>query len=181
MWFTATGTTPGGPAAVGGGERDGVVDVDIKNTPDQLRWDVRPPSDARLDVTMSRAVPWEGLHIDGGMVQGDVDMSGLDVRSFTSNGGLSAMKVTFSAAPTSAAADLEGGLCRYELRVPKSLGVELDSDNGLGTTDLQGGWDRVSGNSIFSGVWRSSGYDSAASKLRLTVKGGLSTVRVERF
>jgi hypothetical protein len=181
MWLTATGTTPVGAAQVGEGERDGVVDVDIKNTPDQVRWSVPGPPDARLDVTMDRRVRWEGLHLDGGMVEADVDMTGLDIASFTADGGLSSMRVTFSEVPAAAAADFHGGLCRYELRVPKSLGVELDVDNGLGTVDVQGGWDRVSGNSIFSGVWRSSGYDSAASKLRLVVNGGLSTVRVQRY
>jgi hypothetical protein len=157
--------------------------ADVSITSADGRGGIVFPSSARsfLDVTLGRPVRWDDVRVDAGASDIDLDLSSLLVQRLEANVGLSNTTITFGSETKDAQATVEGGLSSFRLRVPRSLGVELAVQNGLGSVDPRGGWQRTSGNGPFDGTWRSDGYDSSASKLRLVVQTGLSSVVVERF
>lgn len=140
---------------------------------------------ALMDVRLGRDVKWDTVTVDGGLCDLDLDLSDLDVPEMATNVGLSNGRITFgmprSASPQPYVARISGGLSSFTLRVPAGLGVEVVSNSGLGSVEVPQGWTRTSGTGPFTGTWRSDGYDAATAKLRIEVRTGLTSVRVERY
>lgn len=188
--ITARGATPfGQPSFVV--TRSGTA-VDVRIDSSNGRGTFVVPGNARsfLGVTLPFNL-WRRVQVDAGVSQVKLDLTQLDIPDLEVNTGVSNTDITFAVPPpvlnnqTSPSpprtATISGGLSSYVLRVPRALGVELHVDNGLGSVNVPSGWTRVGESNLFSGVWRSEGYDSSASKLQLTVKAGLSSVDVRQF
>ena len=180
-FFGAAGQTSLGEPRQSEQRDDGTIAVEVGGTGGQPRVVFPGAGRSFLDVTMGRSVAWESVVIDAPLSQSRVDLSELDVAKLDATFGLSAATITFGTKAANAEASVHGGLSHLTLRFPKTLGVELASDNGLGTVSVPAEWKRTSGDGAFQGTWRSDGYDSSTSKLRIEVKTGLSGVDVQRY
>jgi hypothetical protein len=188
--ITARGVTPFGQPSFAVTRSGTAVDVRIDSSNGRGTFVVPGNGRSFLGVTLPFN-PWERVQVDAGVSQVAIDLTQLDIRDLEVNTGVSNTDITFAVPPpvptmdTSSrpprTATISGGLSSYVLRVPRELGVELHVDNGLGSVNVPSGWTRVGESSLFSGVWRSEGYDSSASKLQLTVKAGLSSVDVRQY
>lgn len=188
---TAQGETPFGAPEFRITRSGGAADVRIASPSGGGTVVVPGSPRSFLDARLPGDLLWERIRVDSGLSEVSVDVVGLPVRELDVNTGLSNTTITFGEAtapgytavpyPSEMTARVSGGLSAFTLRVPPRLGVEIVADNGLGSVHVPSGWTRVAGDGPFQGTWRSDGYDTSTSKLRVEVKTGLSSVDVQRY
>lgn len=121
------------------------------------------------DILLNQALPLS-LTADAGLSTCVLDLSRLNVKEFTLNGGLSSADITFGETNTKAVLGL--GLSSVKIHVPQSVGVKIVSSSGLATLSVPPGWVRTGDG------YKSPNYDTASYKVEITCTMGMSTVEV---
>lgn len=73
--------------------------------------------------------------------------------------------------------DLQSGVSSFVLNVPKSVGLSVTGKSGLSSLELPNGKTSLN----FEDSYKSDGYDNAPKKIDLTVRSGLTSVKVINY
>ncbi len=74
-----------------------------------------------------------------------------------------------------AVVEIEAGVASIEINIPESIGCEFTVDGAFNAKELDN-FEKIS-----DGLYRTSNYNSAAKKMKITYEGGLSKLEINRY
>jgi len=143
---------------------------------------------ARWDIGFSTSVPLD-LTVDGASGSANIDLTGLQLKTFTFDQGSGSFDITLPISPNEYTVAATGGSGSMRVTLPEqtSLTLHLDSssgsvrltlpnnagarlevrNHGSGSVNFPSSFDQISSNGEKEGVWQSPGYDTAVYKLNI--------------
>ncbi len=125
----------------------------------------------RLDVALTDEVPVD-LIINTGAGAITLDLTGMTLSSLTIQGGVGEVRVILPEEGDFAVV-VEGGVGSFDVTVPSSLEARVEVSGGLGDVSVPARFE-----SVGERVWTSPEYGSADNNVRISVQGGVGSVRV---
>lgn len=129
--------------------------------------------DPRIDVELDRDVVWD-LTLDSGVSElkaslEDLRLSGLHVKT-----GVSDAEIELGDRPDGdVEVTFDSGVSQVTIRVPEGTAVRVNREAGISNTSVDSALESVSGG------WESAGYASARDRYTITLKSGVSDLKVE--
>lgn len=135
------------------------------------------PTDAYADVALGREASWE-LELDVGATDADLDLAANTLSGLRVGSGVAVLDVELGdPAEREVPIVVETGLAVVNIRVPEGTAVRVVSEYGMGTTNVPGAWNRLSGER----VWESAEFDRARRSYLIRVETGMGIVDVETY
>lgn len=110
-----------------------------------------------------------------GAGESDFDFTDFKIRTFTFNGGASALNLKFGALLPITDVVVKSGVADIKIKVPEAVGCRIIAKTGLSSKDFNG-FDKVS-----EGVYQTSNYSTSTKKIFINLDGGLSNFEVDRY
>jgi LiaI-LiaF-like transmembrane region/Cell wall-active antibiotics response LiaF, C-terminal len=129
---------------------------------DQVEW----------NLLASRAIPLQ-LHIDTGAGQATLDLARLQVGDLDVNAGVGQTTLTLPQLGQ-VRARINGGVGETVVIIPAGMAARIEATTGLGQVQVIGNYQRV------GKISTTAGYDSAANRVDLVVRGGIGSVTVRQ-
>jgi hypothetical protein len=128
----------------------------------------------RAEVRLNTVPVWD-LDFSLGATRVDIDLRPYAVEHLRVKSG--AAKVTLKIGPrgSETRVDVQAGASSIRIEVPESAGCELFAEAPLSSKKFPGF------TKIGTGEYRTDNYDSAAQKISITMKAGVSSMRVTRY
>lgn len=123
------------------------------------------------DLHLNKGVPLE-LTVRLGAADGDLDMTDLKVRTLNLDVGASSVLVRFPKEAGLTRATVKAGAASLILEIPPGVGARIVSESGLASIDVSSRFSRS------NGVYANPEYQTAANRLDLELKAGVSSVSV---
>ncbi|MDP2659635.1 MAG: DUF5668 domain-containing protein [Dehalococcoidia bacterium] len=124
------------------------------------------------NVHLNPAVP-QDLTVRIGAADGNLDLRGLKVRTLNLDVGASAVMVGLPANAGSTNAFVNSGAAALTLEIPAEVGARIVSDSGLASINASSRFSRA------GGVFTTDDYQTAANRLDVELKAGVSTVSIK--
>lgn len=126
-------------------------------------------------ITLSERTPWR-VEVRGGVGRAEFDMSRVDLDGIVIEGGVGKLLLTLGQPRGDVGIVVRGGVGKVEVERPAGVPVHVRIGGGAGKVVLDG--------QTFAGVggstdWESPGYDTAADRFHITVKGGCAKFVME--
>lgn len=128
----------------------------------------------KVNFRLNTAPIWT-INLKLGAGESDLDFTNYRVRTFTFNGGASALDLKFGATLPIVDVDVKSGVADIKIKVPKSVGCRITAKTGLSSKDFDG-FDKISDN-----VYETSNYKTSTNKIFIKLDGGLSNFEVDRY
>lgn len=126
-------------------------------------------------VTLSERTPWR-IEVRGGLGKGTFDLSRIDLDRIQIDGGVGKAKLELGQPRGTVAIEIQGGMGHGHIERPAGVGVHVRISGGAGRVSLDGqSYHGVGG----STDWATSGYDEAADRYEITIRGGCGRLSVE--
>jgi hypothetical protein len=132
----------------------------------------------RADIQLNPMVLWD-MNIEIGAASVNFDLSPYKLRNLQLSGGAASLRLRFGARYDTSRIKIDVGASSIVLLVPKNAGCEVHSNMELSSRHFEE-FDEVGSDGDYR-VFRSAGYDNASKKIYLTVDGGVSSIRIERY
>lgn len=133
------------------------------------------PSDDnwRWDLQLNRDVPLR-LTVDTGVGQTTLDLRQMTLETVNVDTGVGQTTVILPG-HGEIEASVSGGVGELIIELPEGVAARIDSDTGLGNTDIADVFERI-GN-----VYESPGYDGALDRINLSLSAGIGQVTVRTY
>lgn len=123
-----------------------------------------------INVSLAGDVPLV-LNADSGASNLEFDLSDVQLRVLNVNGGVGNLEVQLPA-QGDMDVNVNGGIGAVSISVPNGLEAEVRID-GLTSMDVPARFDKIS-----DGLWRTSGYEDAENRARITISTGIGRVEI---
>jgi hypothetical protein len=127
-------------------------------------------TDVTWDLRLAGSVPLE-LVVKSGVGQSDLNLAGLNLTSLEVNAGVGSVEIRLPNSGRTQAV-VKAGVGEVTVRVPQGVAAKVVVSTGLGATSVEGLYDRR------GDTHTSPGYEEAANRVDLRIKGGVGRVRV---
>ena len=117
---------------------------------------------------------WD-IKVEMGAGETDFNLEQFKVRNLEFEGGAASFKAKIGSKLPLADVSVETGVASVEIQVPASSGCRIVVDSGLSSKDFNGFAKQA------DGTYKTSNYDSAANKINISLKGGLSSFEVRKY
>lgn len=130
--------------------------------------------DNSVNIQLNDSIKWD-VDIKFGAGEGKFDFSKNILRKLDIKSGAASMEIKLGDKAEESEIDIKTGVASVEIFVPKSVSVEIDVNGALSSTQLP------EFKKADNGKFRSPDYDSTGKKISIKYKGGLSSLKVERY
>lgn len=154
------------------------LELDMGESSGPWAWN---PQDQRVEVLLGDDVLWN-LELHAGVSDFKADLEDLKVESLRFEGGVSDATITLGDVPAGVdevLVDVRAGVSSVTVRVPQDEEARIEWDGGLSGLDVDSDFDEVGDGD--PGVYETDGYSEGAGVYLLKIKGGVSSVTVERY
>jgi len=117
---------------------------------------------------------WD-ITVEMGAGETNFDLENFKVSKLRFEGGAASFEAKIGSKLPLTDVSVETGVASVEIEVPKESGCRIVVDSGLSSRDFQGF------NKQADGTYKTSNYDSAANKVNISLKGGLSSFEVRKY
>ena len=128
----------------------------------------------RLSLDLSPSVPITSLTVQTGATDARLDLSSLQVNNLDMSVGAAATWVRLPQINGLSTVHISGGAASITLEVPQGVGASIRHRGGLSTVTV----DTTRFPQVGEGVYRSPDYDSATSKVEVTLETGVTSIQV---
>lgn len=125
-------------------------------------------------VKLNTKPAWD-INVEAGVAHINFDLSAYKVQNLSINGGVSSFKIRMGQPLAETDIDINTGVSRNTLEIPKNTACHITSDAGLSSKTLDG-FQKVSDNE-----YETPGFDKATNKMFIKLSGGLSKFRVRQY
>lgn len=133
--------------------------------PNNLRGDT-------LDLRLAEGIPWK-IELDTGAADANLDLTGVLLRELLVDAGASSVDLTVGRdVEDGARVIIDGGAGSYTVRLPRGLDIDLVTDAGVSSVNVDSGFQR-SGD-----VYRHAG---GGNSLRVELSAGVSSISVSLY
>jgi hypothetical protein len=117
---------------------------------------------------------WD-ITVEMGAGETDFNLENFKVRNLKFEGGAASFQARIGTKLPLATVSVETGVASVEIEVPAASGCRIVVDSGLSSKDFNGFAKQA------DGTYKTSNYDSAANKVNISLKGGLSSFEVRKY
>ncbi|SKB86855.1 LiaF transmembrane domain-containing protein [Daejeonella lutea] len=137
-----------------------------------LKMDDIETNDTRLRLNSN---PIWDITVEMGAGETNFNLENFKVRNLRFEGGAASFQAKVGTKLPLTEITVETGVASVEIEVPKESGTRIVVDSGLSSKDFSGFSKQA------DGTYKSSNYDSAANKVNINLKGGLSSFEVRKY
>jgi hypothetical protein len=149
-----------------------VLDLHMKDKKGHIDWDSDKGNS--VDVKLNVKPQWD-ININAGATALEFDLSKFKIKELNLNGGAGSFDIKLGQPLTSTNVDIETGVSKVVIQIPENAACRITSESGLSSTDFIGFIGK--GNNVFE----TQGFDAAANKITIHMKGGLSKFKVSKY
>jgi hypothetical protein len=149
-----------------------VLNFKMQNKNKDWNFDDENGNEARLKLNGRPA--WD-INVKTGAGETNFDLTSFKIANLTFKGGAASFKAKLGEPVTSTNVNIETGVAEVKLSVPSSVGCRIKVDSGLSSKNFE------SFTQQSDGTYISPNYSSAAKKININLKGGLSEFEVTRY
>lgn len=155
-------------------ERDSLVKIELKDRDHLWRGWFNPRSNNRHEwnVFLSDKIPWD-LQIENSVMNGNLDFSGIILENLSVNLDVSSLKIKLGNKARNLKVKIDSDVSRLELLLPRDAGLNIETRSSLSSTDFQD----ISVNHEKKRYWTSN-FDSAPSKIEISLHGDISSLKI---
>lgn len=117
---------------------------------------------------------WD-ITVEMGAGETNFNLENFKIRNLRFEGGAASFEAKIGAKLPQTDVTVETGVASVEIEVPKESGARIVVDSGLSSKDFNGFSKQA------DGTYKTSNYDSAANKVNINLKGGLSSFEVRKY
>lgn len=155
-------------------QKDSLVRIELKDRDHLWRGWFNPGTDRRhkWEVSLSDKIPWD-VEIENSVMNGDLDFSGLILENLSVNLDASSLKIKLGNKAKNMRAKIDSDVSKLELLLPKDAGLRIENRSSLSSTNFED----ISVNHEKRKYWTSN-YDSAPSKIDISLHGDVSSLKI---
>jgi len=132
-----------------------------------------PAAGPTMEIAVAPGIP-VSLNIQTGAADAHLDLQQLDVTNLDISVGASSATIRMPSAAGSTTAHVSGGATTLSIDVPDGVSAQVRYRGGLDNIEV----DETRFPAAGEHLYRSTGYDTAANRVDLTIDAGMATVRV---
>jgi hypothetical protein len=144
----------------------------MKNHNNRFHWDSDRKNEARISLN---TIPVWDIDLKGGAAEIKFDLTPFKVRKLDISGGATSSKIKLAANIPLTEVSVSTGASEVEISVPKNAACDITVHSGLSSNDFEG-FTKVNGSH-----YTTPGFDGAANKIYIRLKGGVSDFEVKRY
>ncbi len=181
------------------GQEEGAISTDFGGL---FNWLISPEEELRWEIGLNPDVPIE-LDINGGVGDANLNLGEFKLSALNLNGGVGGIALTLPATESRyvvringgvGGVDIEipdrnadlilrisGGVGSIDIDVPDDAAVRIESTGGLGSVNVPGDFERVSGGEDWNnneGTWETPGFADAEQRIVLEYNGGVGGLTI---
>lgn len=153
---------------------DSVAVLNFRMRDQKRRWNIDEMDTNETRMRLNSAPVWD-INVEMGAGEADFDLTSFKVRKLEFKGGAAAFEAKLGEHQLNTDVIVETGVASVEIEVPSSAGCRIVVDSGLSSKDFIGFVKQADGS------YKTSNYDSAANKIDISLKGGLSSFEVRKY
>jgi hypothetical protein len=184
----------------GTGDTQKSIHLSHTDNPINFIWDFNP--ERRTDVGLTTRIPLD-LRVDTGSGSSQMDLSTLQLSSFTLDSGSGSVDLTLPGSAIAGATEVHTGSGSAQITIPQGAAFNLETDSGSGSLhihvpagsalkidarddgsgslSLPSGLVQTRSGSRDTGAWETSDYASAAQKITITIaSAGSGSISIDR-
>ncbi len=128
-----------------------------------------------LELNLTPRIPLK-LRLDSGASNVNIDASNLQLEDISIDAGASNTTLTLGDKVANAKGSVDTGAGNLTLRIPKSVGLKIHADVGLSSNNFE-----TEGLTKQGETYTTEGFDRNEKKIELTLDGGVSSLKLQRF
>jgi Domain of unknown function (DUF5668)/N-terminal domain of toast_rack, DUF2154 len=128
----------------------------------------------KVKMQLSDKLIWD-MKLSVGAGKGDFDLSNFKIQKLELNAGVSKIDLKLGDKNPLTEVEINTGVASLEVDIPESVGCEFTSKDALTNKDL----DEFT--EVSSGLYRTENYDKATKKIKISYKGGISSIKINRY
>ena len=149
-----------------------VLNLHMKDKKGHIDWDTDKGNSATLKLNVN---PQWDINVKAGATELDFDLAPFKVRNLIINGGAASFHVKLGQPLAETNVEVSTGVSEVEIKVPANAACRITSDSGLSSNEFNG-FDKKGDNS-----YETQGYGTAANKITIHLKGGISDFKVIKY
>ncbi|MFD0763623.1 LiaI-LiaF-like domain-containing protein [Mucilaginibacter lutimaris] len=149
-----------------------VLNLSMKDKKGHIEWD--SDNNNKATIKLNVKPEWD-ININAGATALEFDLSKFKIKSVNIDGGAGSFNIKLGQPLATTNVDVETGVSKVVISVPENAACRITSDSGLSSTDFVGFISK--GNNVYE----TQGFDAAAKKIIIHMKGGLSKFKVTRY
>ncbi|MES3018102.1 MAG: DUF5668 domain-containing protein [Bacteroidota bacterium] len=138
----------------------------------RFKMDDMDSNETRLKLNLN---PIWDITVELGAGETNFDLEKFKVRNLRFEGGAASFQAKIGSKLSLADVTVETGVASVEIEVPKESGCRIVVDSGLSSKDFSGFSKQA------DGTYKTSNYETAANKININLKGGLSSFEVRKY
>lgn len=149
-----------------------VLNFNMKGHNNRFHWDSKHMNEAHLNL--NTAPVWD-INIRGGAAELKFDLTPYKIRRFSFSGGATSSKIKLANNMPVTNVSVSTGASEIEISIPQNAACDIKVASGLSSNDFQG-FTKLSGSH-----YTTPGFETAAKKIYINLKGGVSDFNVKRY
>jgi hypothetical protein len=154
--------------------RDSVEVLNFRMRDNKKKWNMDEMDGNEVQIQLNSNPIWD-INLEVGAGETDFDLSSYKIRNVQLHGGAASFKVKLPEPVSTTKVDVETGVAEVDIRVPQQAACRITVESGLSSKDFTGFQKQADGS------YQTSNYNSAAKKIDINLKGGLSSFEVSRY
>jgi hypothetical protein len=144
----------------------------MKDHNNRFHWDSDRKNEARISLN---PIPVWDIELKGGAAEMKFDLTPFKIRKLDISGGATSSKIKLAANIPLTEVSVSTGASEVEINIPKNAACDITVHSGLSSNDFEG-FTKVNGSH-----YTTPGFDGAANKIYIRLKGGVSDFEVKRY
>jgi len=153
---------------------DSIEVLNFKMRGGKQSWNLGKMENNKTLIQMNNIPVWD-IKIEMGAGEAIFDLSNYKVKKLVFEGGAASFEAKLGSQSPITEVVVETGVANIEIEVPESSGCRIVVDSGLSSKDFIGFIEQS------DGTYETSNYDTAANKINISLKGGLSSFEVTKY
>ena len=153
---------------------DSVEVLNFRMRNGEQRWNLDEMENNETNIRLNLTPVWD-IHIGMGAGEAIFDLTPYKVSSLKFEGGAASFEAKIGSLQPLTNVIVETGVANVEIDVPSESGCRIVVDSGLSSKDFIGFIKQT------DGTYQTSNYSTAAKKINISLKGGLSSFEVRKY
>lgn len=153
---------------------DSIEVLNFKMRGGKQSWNLDKMENNKTLIQMNNRPVWD-IKIEMGVGEAIFDLSNYKVKKLVFEGGAATFEAKLGSQFPLTEVVVETGVANTEIKVPESSGCRIEVDSGLSSKDFIGFIEQS------DGTYETSNYGTAANKINISLKGGLSSFEVTKY
>ena len=153
---------------------DSVEVLNFRMRSGEQRWNLDEMESNETNIRLNLTPVWD-IHIGMGAGEAIFDLTPYKVSSLKFEGGAASFEAKIGSLQALTNVTIETGVSNVEIDVPSESGCRIVVDSGISSKDFIGFIKQT------DGTYQTSNYSTAAKKIIISLKGGLSSFEVRKY